>query len=146
MPQVVREDHGERGFALSNWVGDDLRGLYQRMDFSMMTTQLSGIEHRWGQRIAVDIPVQVAAYALPAFHGHLKNLSWSGALIETDHELPLHTYTAISVKLTEMGDSATTVTARVTRQLKDALGVEWCEFAPRTVKDLLRSPSVLVPL
>jgi len=112
----------------------------------MMTKQLTGSGHRWGQRIAVHIPVQVAAFALPAFHGHLKNLSWSGALIETDHELTLHAYTAISVKLPEMGDSATTVAARVTRQLKDALGVEWCEFAPSTVKDLLRSTSVLVPL
>lgn len=144
--QVLGEDHEQLGFALINWIGDDLPGLYQRMDSSMMTKQLTGSGHRWGQRIAVDIPVQVAACALPAFHGHLKNLSWSGALIETAHELPLHAYIAISVKLPETGDSATTVMARVTRQSKEAVGVEWCEFAPRTVKDLLRSPSVRVPL
>jgi len=112
----------------------------------MMTRQVTGSEHRWGRRIEVDIPVQVVPSALPAFHGHLKNLSWSGALIETDHELPLHAYIAISVKLPETRDGETTVTARVTRQLKNALGVEWCEFAPRTVKDLLRSPSVRAPL
>jgi PilZ domain len=112
----------------------------------MITKQLTGSGHRWGQRIAVDIPVQVAACALPAIHGHLRNLSLSGALMETDHELPLHAYIAISVKLPEMGGSATTVMARVTRQLNDAVGVEWCEFAPRTVKDLLRSPSVCIPV
>jgi hypothetical protein len=111
-----------------------------------MTRQVTGSEHRWGHRIAVDIPVEVVASALPAFHGHLKNLSWSGALIETNHELPLHAHMAISVKLPALGDGETTVTARVTRQLKNALGLEWCEFAPRAVKDLLRSPSVLVPL
>ena len=111
-----------------------------------MTKQLTGSGHRWGQRIAVDIPVQVAACALPAIHGHLKNLSLSGALMETDHELPLHAYIAISVKLPEMRDSTATIMARVTRQLKDAVGVEWCEFAPTTVKDLLRSPSVRIPV
>jgi hypothetical protein len=112
----------------------------------MMTKQLTGSGHRWGQRIAVDTPVQVAACTLPAIHGRLKNLSLSGALMETDHELPLHAYIAISVRLPEMGDSATTVMARVTRQLKDAVGVEWYEFAPRTVRDLLRSPCVRIPL
>jgi hypothetical protein len=112
----------------------------------MMTKQLTGSGHRWGQRIAVEIPVQLAACALPAIHGQLKNLSLSGALIETDQELPLHAYIAVSVKLPEMRDSAATVMARVTRQLKDAVGIEWCEFAPRTVKDLLRSPCVRIPV
>jgi hypothetical protein len=110
-----------------------------------MTNQLTGSGHRWGQRIGVDIPVQVAAYALPAIRGHLKNLSLSGALMETDHELPLHAYIAIRIELPEMGDGATTVMARVTRQLRDAVGVEWCEFAPGIVKDLLRSPCVRMP-
>jgi hypothetical protein len=110
-----------------------------------MTKQMTGSGHRWGQRIAVDIPVLMAACALPAIHGHLKNLSLSGALVETDHELPLHGYIGISVKLPEMGESATTVMARVTRYLKGAVGVEWCEFAPKTVKDLLRAPSDRMP-
>jgi hypothetical protein len=111
----------------------------------MMTEQLFGSGHRWGQRTVVDIPVLVAACALPAIHGHLKNLSLSGALLETDHELPLHAYIAISVKHPEMGDSATRVMARVARYSKGAVGVEWCEFASRTVKDLIRSASGRMP-
>jgi hypothetical protein len=116
------------------------------MDSSMMAKQLTGSGRRWGQRIAVDIPVQVAACSLPEIQGHLKNLSLSGALMETDHELPLQAYIGISVKLSGMGDGTTTIMARVTRQLTDAVGVEWCEFAPTTVKDLLRSPSVRMPV
>jgi hypothetical protein len=112
----------------------------------MIAKQLTGSGHRWGQRIAVDIPVQVAACSLPAIHGHLKNLSLSGALMETEHELPLHAYIAISVKPPGAGYSTTTIMARVMRQSKDAVGVEWCEFAPTPVKDLLRSPSVRVPV
>jgi hypothetical protein len=116
------------------------------MDSSMTTKQMTGSGQRWCQRIAVNIPVQVAACALPAFIGNLKNLSLSGALMETNHELPLHAYIAISVKLPETVDVPTRVMACVTRQLKDAVGLEWCEFAPRTVKDLLRSPSVSMPV
>jgi PilZ domain len=119
---------------------------YQRTDPPMMTDQLIGNGHRWGQRIEVDIPVQVAAQASPAIHGHLKNLSLSGALMEADHELRLHAYIEVSIKLPEAGRSTMRVMARVARKLKDAVGVEWCEFAPSSVKDLLRSPSIRLPL
>lgn len=109
----------------------------------MMRDQLTGNGHRWGQRIAVDIPVQVAANDSPAIHGHLKNLSLSGALMEADHELRLHAYIAVTINRPEKKDrDAMRVMARVTRKCKDAVGLEWCEFAPNDVKDLLRSPSI----
>jgi PilZ domain len=112
----------------------------------MMTDELTGNGLRWGRRIAVDIPVHVAAHASPAIHGHLKNLSLSGAFMEADHELRLHAYIEVSIKLPETGRSTMRIMARVTRKLKDAVGVEWCQFAPSTVKDLLRSPSIRLPL
>jgi PilZ domain len=111
----------------------------------MLTNQLTGNGHRWSQRIEVDIPVQVAAHASPAIHGHLKNLSLSGALIEADHELRLHAYIEVSIMVPETGRSAR-VMARITRESEGAIGLEWCEFAPSAVKDLLRSPSVRLPL
>jgi len=116
------------------------------MDTYMMTDSLNGNGQRWGQRISVDIPVQVAAHASPAIHGHLKNLSLSGALMEADHELCLHAYIEVSIKPPETGLSATRIMARVTRKFKDAVGVEWCEFAPSAIKDLLRSPLLRFPL
>jgi hypothetical protein len=112
----------------------------------MMTDQLTGNGHRWGQRIAVDIPAQVAANDSPAIHGNLKNISLSGALLEADHELRLHAYIEINIKVSETRRNAIRIMARVTRKLKDAAGVEWCEFAPSAVKDLLRSPSIRLPL
>jgi hypothetical protein len=112
----------------------------------MMLDKSTGNGMRWGQRIPVDIPVQVAAQASPVIRGHLKNLSLSGAFMEADHELRLHAYIEITIKLPETGRSAMRVMARVTRKYNDAVGVEWCEFAPSTVKDLLRSPSIRLPL
>jgi PilZ domain len=123
----------------------DVMPAYQRMASSMMTNQLTGNGRRWGQRIELDIPVEVAAHASPTIRGRLKNLSLSGALIEADHELRLHAHIEVSIKLPETGCSAR-VMARVTREVEGAIGVEWCEFAPSTVKDLLRSPSIRLPL
>jgi hypothetical protein len=106
-----------------------------------MEMQLTGNGQRWSRRIAVDIPVQVAADRSPPIHGYLKDLSLSGALLTTDHALRLHAYIEISIKALEKGHGAVRVMARVTRNLVGGVGVEWCEFAPSAVTDLLRLPS-----
>jgi hypothetical protein len=111
----------------------------------MLTNQLTGNGRRWGQRIELDIPVRVAANGSPTIHGRLKNLSLSGALIEADHELRLHARIEVNIKLPETGRCAS-VMARVTRDVEGAFGLEWCEFAPTAVRDLLRSPSIRLPL
>jgi hypothetical protein len=110
----------------------------------MLTNQSTGNGRRWGQRIELDIPVRVAAHASPTIHGRLKNLSLSGALIEADHELRLHAYIEVRINLPETGCSAAFM-ARVTREVEGAIGLEWCEFAPSAIKDLLRSPSIRLP-
>jgi hypothetical protein len=108
---------------------------------SSMEMQLTGNGQRWSRRIAVDIPVQVAADGSPTIHAHLKNLSLSGALLITDHALRLHAYIEIAIEPLETGHDAVRIMARVTRNLEGGFGVEWCEFAPSAVTDLLRSPS-----
>jgi hypothetical protein len=111
----------------------------------MLTNQLIGNGRRWGQRIELDIPVRVAAHASPTIHGRLKNLSLSGAFIEAEHELRLHAHIEVSIKLPETGRSAR-VMARVTREVEGAIGLEWCEFAPSAIKDLLGSHSIRLPV
>lgn len=106
-----------------------------------MEMQLSGNGQRWSRRIAADIPVQVAIDGSPTIHGNLKNLSLGGALLTADHALPLHAYVEVSIKSLEIGHRVVTVIARVMRKLEGGAGVEWCEFAPSAVTDLLRSPS-----
>ncbi len=111
-----------------------------------MTNQIAGNGLRWGQRISVKIPVRVAAHASTGVHGHLKNISLSGALMEADQDLRLHALIEVSIELPRTKHNPAVVMARVTRKLQDAVGVEWCEFAPSAVKDLLRSPSIQLPV
>jgi hypothetical protein len=77
---------------------------------------------------------------LAGIDGCLKNLSLSGALLNADVDLRLHSLIEVSIKLPSQ--RIVVVIAHVSRKFKDDVGVEWCEFAPSVVKDLLRSPAI----
>jgi hypothetical protein len=106
----------------------------------------NGFEHRWGERFRVNIPVHVSAAALAKVDGCLKNLSLSGALVKSGCDLRLHTLIEVRIALPPPLPRVAVVKAHVSRKLKEGVGIEWCEFAPNIVKDLLRSPSVRLPL
>jgi hypothetical protein len=104
-----------------------------------------GKESRWGDRVRVNIPVQVSVNALTAADGCMKNLSLSGALVKADVDLGLHALIKVSIKLPSPSQRAAAITAYVSRKAGQSVGVEWCEFAPSIVKDLLRSPTIPLP-
>jgi hypothetical protein len=110
-----------------------------------MEKRWQGKESRWGDRVRVNIPVQVSANALTGADGCMKNLSLSGALVKADVELGLNAVIQVSVKMPSPSQRAAAITAYVSRKSKEGVGVEWCEFAPSIVKDLLRSPSIPLP-
>jgi len=101
----------------------------------------NGLEHRWGERVRVNIPVRVSAPAVESVDGCMKNLSLSGALMKSDCDLRLHTLIEVRIELLAPSPRAALVKAHVSRKLKKGIGIEWCEFAPNIVKDLLRTPS-----
>jgi PilZ domain len=108
-----------------------------------MDKRWHGKENRWGDRVRVNIPVQVSVNALWGADGCMKNLSLSGALVKADVDLGLHTLVKVRIKVPSQRAAA--ITAYVSRKAGEGVGVEWCEFAPSIVKDLLRSPSIPLP-
>lgn len=104
-----------------------------------------GKESRWGDRVNVNIPVKVSADAFAGADGCMKNLSLSGALMKADVDLRLNSLVEVSIKMPSPSQRAEAITAYVSRKVKEGVGVEWCEFAPSVVKDLLRSPSIPLP-
>jgi hypothetical protein len=110
-----------------------------------MAHRWHGKESRWGERVNVNIPVQVSADALGGADGCMKNLSLSGALMKADVDLRLHSLIEVSIKMPSSVPRAEAITAYVSRKVKEGVGLEWCEFAPSVVKDLLRSPSIPLP-
>jgi PilZ domain len=111
-------------------------------EISIMAYQWNGSEHRWGERVKVNIPIQVSAQPLAGIDGCMKKLSLSGALLKADVDLRLHSLVEVSISLPTPSQHAAVVIAHVSRKFKDDVGVEWCEFAPSVVKDLLRSPTI----
>jgi hypothetical protein len=110
-----------------------------------MAHRWHGKESRWGDRVTVNIPVQVSADALTGADGCMKNLSLSGALMKADVDLELHSRIIVSIKMPSPSDRPEAITAYVSRKVREGVGLEWCEFAPSVVKDLLRSPSIPLP-
>ena len=101
--------------------------------------QLNELEHRWGERFPLDLPVQLAVNTVSGIDARLKNLSLSGALIEADFALRIHTIIEIKLPAALSARPATVVKAYVIRKFNDKVGIEWRDFAPHPIKELLRS-------
>ena len=110
-----------------------------------MAHSQNGLEHRWGERVRVNLPVHVSASALAEVDGCMKNLSLSGAFMKADCELRLHTLIAVRIELSPPSSRAAVLDAYVSRKLKQGFGIEWCEFAPNIIKDLLQSTCPYLP-
>jgi hypothetical protein len=98
------------------------------------------MEQRWGERLPVKVPVRVSAHAFSVRGGRLTDLSVSGAHLAVDLDLRLLSRVEIVVVLPYRSKhQAPAIYGYVTRRHRDGFGIEWCEFAPVPVRDLLHS-------
>jgi PilZ domain len=98
----------------------------------------NGLEHRWGERVRVNIPVRVEADRLAAANGCMQNLSLSGALMKSDSNLRLNTLIEVSVAMPPPSTRTAVIKAHVSRTFNEGVGIEWYEFAPNIIRELLR--------
>ncbi len=87
------------------------------------------MEHRWGMRRPCRARVCVSAGSGVAGTGRLRNISTSGAFLET--ALPLPVFSQLAVRLLRDDGSTHVVefTATVIRAEPGGVGLEWCETA-----------------
>jgi hypothetical protein len=107
-----------------------------------MTQSLTGVEHRGGERIQVDLPVTVSADQERGIRGRMRNLSFSGALLRIDADLSLHALIEVSVELPTSVRRPARLLAYVSRMRKEDVGIEWSELARIVVRDLLRTSAI----
>lgn len=97
------------------------------------------MEHRWGKRLAVDLAIRLAARPYNVRAARLVDLSASGAYIKVSADLRLLTRVQIALALPHrLAHPTRMVAAYVARKGEDGIGVEWCEYAPQAVLELLR--------
>src|SRR5262249_18009979 len=87
------------------------------------------MEHRWGKRFPVRAAVRLHCAKWDAA-GYLKDASLSGAFIHTR----LLVAPWLQVELELLGIR---IEAYVVRTAADGLGIEWTEFAPPVIRELL---------
>jgi len=96
------------------------------------------MEHRWGERVRVDLPVHITAHPFSVRQGRLTNLSVSGASIRADFDLRLLSRIQVVIDLPHRARSeAPSIDAYVTRSSKTSFGIEWCEFSPPVISEML---------
>ena len=111
-------------------------------EYSVVNTQARA-ERRWGPRIQVDLPIRLTLPQGRSETGRPRNVSMSGAMIECAAELP--TFTTMRVEIlagAETLPAKIELGARVVRAEHPCLGIEWREFQPQALADLLKASSL----
>lgn len=85
------------------------------------------MEHRWGQRMTCQAHVRLSAGPGINGAGRVRDISSSGAFIETALELSLNTRLTLVVLGNESAARAVEFTASVVRVDRDGVGIEWCD-------------------
>jgi hypothetical protein len=115
------------------------RELYE---YPVVNTQARA-ERRWGPRIQVDLPVRLTLAQGRSETGRMRNVSMSGALIECAAELPAFTTMRVEILAgAEVRPGKIELGARVIRAEHPCLGIEWREFQPQALADLLKASTL----
>jgi hypothetical protein len=96
------------------------------------------MEHRWGQRVTLELPVRLGLGGRTLARGTLRSVSISGAFIETSLELPIFTNLVVVLPaMSELVPGSHELAATVIRRLPVGLAVEWRDMACPALVELL---------
>lgn len=96
------------------------------------------MEHRWGERVAVSLSVELFWGSAPPVAGSFENVSASGAFVRTHGRGPPRG--PVEVAFPELGlprGRSVRLQAFVVRETAAGVGIEWRELAPRPVREII---------
>lgn len=100
------------------------------------------MEHRWGQRVTLEVPVKLEVGGRTLGRGVMRNASVSGAFIETALELPVYTNFVVALPtLSEAEPGCQALEACVVRLQPGGIAVEWRDMACPSLVALLERTS-----
>ncbi len=106
------------------------------------------MEHRWGVRSRIDVPVHIDCGSGTVVFGVLRDASVSGAFVCTAAQLPAMTIVGV-VALTDRCRNHEPIEAYVVRWTPEGCALEWCDLAPAAIVELMylaeQTPAVAAP-
>jgi hypothetical protein len=97
------------------------------------------MEHRCGLRRVLKAPVILRTRSGLSAEGQVCDISASGALIRSPLPLSLHATVFLQFASARSAKrQRSSVMAEVVRQVEDGFAVEWTEFSPPAVRELVR--------
>jgi hypothetical protein len=101
------------------------------------------MEHRWGERFRVDLTVRISARPYAVRAGRLVDLSLSGCAVKIAAELRILTRVQVAIAIPNRFTHPVPVVAGcVVRKTRDSVGIEWAEFAPKPIIELVRLAAI----
>jgi hypothetical protein len=88
------------------------------------------MEHRWGERVTVDVPVSLRGGGLRDAPARLCDFSMSGALVSVASPVPPAARVGVRIGVLIGADY---VPGWIVRRAGNTFGVEWCQVAPDSV-------------
>jgi hypothetical protein len=96
------------------------------------------MEHRWGQRVRIDLPIRIKGTAFGRIGARLSDLSLSGAFIEVDLDVRILCQIKVATIVPHsLAPNTESLDAHVIRKEYRGIGIEWAGFAPATYRMLL---------
>ena len=95
------------------------------------------MEHRWGARVPLDLPVRLRWSDSPRIAGRLRNASVSGGLIELHEHIPVCAAVDVEIVGGPRGRKLD-LPACVVRAGAGCIAVEWRDMAEPALVELLR--------
>jgi len=100
------------------------------------------MEHRWGKRHLIDLPVRLDARPHVFALARLSDASSSGAYLETRAAPPLMTRVHVQLQWGSFQrEEPYRIPAYIVRADDTGIGLEWCEFAPAPIPALIENPA-----
>jgi hypothetical protein len=94
------------------------------------------MEHRWGQRVPCRLRVRLSVGAGIGGAGRLRDVSMSGAFVETAVTLPVYAPVEVVV-LHDSSDREIEITGWVVRADEGGAGIEWCDTQQGSICTIL---------
>lgn len=96
------------------------------------------MEHRWGERVAMRLPVKLSGASRPPIFGTIQNVSASGAFVRTHGARFPRGPVEVRLARRAAGRGRTArIAGYIVRETGDGVGIEWRRFAPSPVRELL---------